>query len=520
MCNHQHKKSYINGLSETCQIPTYFTKIADQDHEYTDLPLDEKGKCIFHSTNLKWKRTNNCGDRFWELLQIMAKDEILQDIDFREFILTGLDFGENHGYQKGAVPLEGECIIPIGRLHIKAPLRMQGAKFHDNLLLQDMQFEAAVDFDEAIFKGVVTIECCNFKGMVSFINGCRMEHNFIVEDCSFEESADFHNLVAMQQVYFTDVLFGAEVMFVGLSQIAPDLICSFTQVTFSEYTSFSDAGFNSSLAFDNCRFLGEVHFENTAFRKRLQVLEPLIADKIFIMGTKPGVKLFENAVDFELSLESFEGVGQLIFKNVNLFNFDASFKSQLKELELNHKIDLREGCILYRTSVERIFPYSRFNKIILEDISNALASFFESLYNRSLQIDLTRDLKKNEIKLLFHTEENISIAELQSLIFQTKENILEFLEDPNPQLKKAASPATWIDHFLQLKSIWERYQLAEANELLESPILESLITGDGQAIDEKLKELFGITVNIYGKNLIINSQIDAKGNILIGDTKT
>ena len=238
------------------------------------------------------------------------------------------------------------------------------------------------------------------------------------------------------------------------------------------------------------------------------------------MGTKSGVKLFENAVDFELSLESFEGVGQLIFKNVNLFNFDAAFKSQLKELELNHKVDLREGCILYRTAVERIFPYSRFNKIILEDISNALASYFESLHNRSLQMDLTRDLKRNEIKLLFHTEENMSIAELQNLIYQTKENILGFLENPNPQLKKVASPVLWIDHFLQLKSIWERHQLAEANGLLESSILEFLMTGDGDTVHQKLKELFDVTINIHNKNVIINSQIEAKGNIQIGDIES
>ena len=218
MCTHHHKKTYIKGLAPTCTITDYATA------HNLPIPTDQKGKCLFHSTDLEWKRANNCGARFWGLLHHKAKDETLEDIDFREFILTDLVYNEAYGFEEGKVPMKGERIIAIAKAHLIKPLRMQGAKFYDNVLIQDLICEEAVDFDEAVFKGVVTIERCHFKGIVSFINDCRFEHNVIFEDCFFEESFDFHNVVALHQIMFTKVTFGAEALFVGLNQIAQDLI--------------------------------------------------------------------------------------------------------------------------------------------------------------------------------------------------------------------------------------------------------------------------------------------------------
>lgn len=511
MCTHHHKKTYINGLSETCIITDYA-----KDHQLT-IPIDDKGKCIFHSTDIAWKRANNCGEKFWELLQTMAQDETITDIDCREFWLTGLEYGEIHGYEEGKVPLKGENIIVLAKAHLKKSLRMQGAKFYDDVLIQDIICEEAADFDEAVFKGVVTIERCNFRDMVSFINDCRFEHNLVMSDCFFEENFDFHNVVAMHQIMMSTITFGGPVSFVGFSQIAEDLICSFTEIYFNDYTSFNDAGFNGSVAFDNCHFLGETHFENTAFRKRFQVIEPRIGDKMFFRATKPGVKLFDTAVDFGVTKDSFEGMGQLIFEQVNLFNFDAIFKEQIKALELAHKIELRAGCLLYRTAVERVFPYTRFNKIMLEDISRALANYFETLHQRALQVDISRDLKKEEIRVLFHTEENMSIVELEQLIYQTKENVLLLLEKPAIQLAKATDKAINLDHLLKFQNLFERSIIARSNGLLTDEMLESLLTTDGKNIHPKLKELFGVTINIYAKNIVKNNRIKAGGNIHIGD---
>jgi len=510
MCTHHHKKTYINGLSPTCIITDYAA------NHNINLPTDKKEKCLFHSTDLAWKRANNCGEKFWEVLHQMSKDETLEDIDFREFILTDLVYDEAYGSESGSIPMKGEGVIVIAKAHLKKPLRMQGAKFYGNVLIQDLECEEAVDFDEAVFKGVVTIERCRFKGMVSFINNCRFEHNVIFEDCFFEESFDFHNVVAMQQIMFSMVTFGAEALFVGLNQIAEDLICSFTEVYFNAYTSFSNAGFNSSLAFDNCHFLGETHFENTAFRKRVQFLEPKFGEKAFFRATKPGVKLFENAVDFEVINDSFEGVGQLIFENVNLFNFDVGFKNELRALEVNHKVDIREGCLLYRTAIERRFKYTRFNKIIIEDLTKAFIGYFESFQQQSLQVDIKRDLKTEAIVILYHTEDNLTIPELAHLIHQTKADVLNFMVEPEKQINQLEEKALAIDFFLKFQSLWERYGIARKNNSLNLPIIEAIMTGDEKTISTELKDKFDLTVNIYIENLLKDNRLEAGGNIHIG----
>ena len=286
---------------------------------------------------------------------------------------------------------------------------------------------------------------------------------------------------------------------------------------FNGYTSFSNAGFNSSLAFDNCHFLGETYFENTAFRKRVQFLEPKIGDKAFFRATKPGVKLFENAVDFEVTNESFEGLGQLIFENVNLFNFDVTFKNQLKELEINHKVDIREGCLLYRTAIERRFKYTRFNKIIIEDLTRAFIGYFESFQQQSLKVDIKRDLKKDEIIILYHTEDNLSITELAILIHQTKVEVMGFMIEPKSVIDHIEEKALALDFFLKFQSLWERYGLAKQNGSLSLPLLEAIMTGDDKRISKDLKEKFELTVNIYIENMLKDNRLEAGGNIHIGN---
>ena len=99
-------------------------------------------------------------------------------------------------------------------------------------------------------------------------------------------------------------------------------------------------------------------------------------------------------------------------------------------MERAQKVDIRGGCVLYRTSIQRIFPYTKFNQIILEDLARAFSGYFEVNHNRDLKVDVIRDLAKQEIRLVYHTEENITAEELEYWVSQSQLEALQLGQEP------------------------------------------------------------------------------------------
>lgn len=511
MCTHHHTKNYFNKLPTTCQLAAYIALRKDQvAMEFDDLPVDGKGRCVFHSHDLKWKRAQRCGERFLDLCRAMASDETLTELDFREFWLTGANFGQKEG-----VVLEnayaGETVVLLGGLTIDKPIRLRGAKFCDALLLSDLVC-VDIDFDEAVFKDVTTFLRCHFRDFTSFIGGCRFEHNLVIEDCVFEQLVSFDEAVWMQQLFVSQVDFKEGMVCPEAHQLANDVICQFSDVYFGAYTSFINAGFNAPLVFERCEFAGEAQFENTVLRGRFQLRNPSIQEKIFFVATKPGAKMFESAVDIELEEAKFGPFGQMIFQNANLFNANPIFKEQIRALELNHKIDIREGCLLYRTSIERVFPYSDLGKWLLEDLSSAFARFFESKYVRNLKVDVTRDLKQEVIRVIFHTDEAMTIPELEALLNLGKSDLLTFFSAPSDLAQPHSSSEVALDIWTQLQSLWLRFQQGKQNNLLRD-----FFTGGDAAVEAALSKQLNFTLTLNAKNVLIGNQIQAGGDVITGD---
>lgn len=510
MCTHTHTRPYIQNLPTHCTLQAWYDQADTTSMAYPDLPHDSKDRCIFHSTDRKWKAKNNCGERFSELFQVMATDESIDTMDFREVVLTGFELGAAAEMLEGAA-MEGETCILLGGVETTKAIRFQGARFLDKLVICDLACSESVDFDQAVFKDVVTIERCQFESYVSFIGGCRFDHNVVIEQCYFGEVASFDEAVFMQQLCLTDVHFASGAAFQQARQLADDLICQFTHVLFDGYTSFSNGGFNSSVTFDTCRFGAETHFENTVFRQRLQLIEPAISEKIFFICTRPGAKLFENAVDIELAEDSFSPVGQIIFQNANLFNLNPAFKEILLKLEMNHRIEIREGCLLYRTSTERIFDYSALGQFLVEDLARIFTRFFETRHHRSLKMDIFRDLQLEKVRVVFHTDEAMSIPELEALLQNAQKEMLEFMVLPQQQPNANYTPLM-KDHLMQMQGIWQRMFVAQY-----LPLLEQFFANANTEKMEEIRKLLNVTLHIHVKNAVIGSQITAGSGIVIGD---
>lgn len=511
MCNHEYANPYIQSLPSRCTLSDWYDSADTSGMAYPELLYDSQGRCIFHSTDRKWKLEQHCGERFAELFRLMALDEQLAELDFREVVLMGQQVDASIELPAGTAA-EGEQCIYLGGLQCTKPIRFQGARFFDKLILCDLHCTESVDFDQAVFKSVVALERCAFEGYLSFFAGCRFEHNFSMQACQCEETVSFDEAVFMQQIHMSDVHFMNGAIFRQAQQIADDLICIFAHIAFDGYTSFAEGGFRSSVSFDSCRFGAEVNFENTVFRQRLQITDPIINEKVFFNCSRPGAKLFEKTVEIEASADSFGEAGLLVFQNANLFNLNPDFKAQLRSLEMAHKVEIREGCLLYRTSIERVFDDVRLHQFLLEDLAKAFARFFEARHTRSLQVDVVRDLKAEKIRVVFHTDEAMSIPEFEALLQGAQGDFLRFSADPNTENSPPDSQALLDDCLLQLSGLWQRFAKAQA-----LPLLSNFFEAKEASTAEDIPKLLEVSVHLHLKNAVINSRIETGGGFWVGD---
>lgn len=511
MCTHHHTKNYYHPLPETCQLADYLkVRAAQIPLVFTDLPIDPHGKCLFHSHDLPWKRANQCAERFRDLYLAMASDEQLKELDFREFWLTGGDFSQQAGVLLENAFMDGDLVL-LGGVTIEKPIRFRGAKFCDPLLLTDLVC-MDIDFDEAVFKDVTTFQRCHFRDFTSFIGGCRFEHNLVFEDCVFEQLVSFDEAVWMQQLFISHSDFKGGWVCPGAHQLANDVICSFADVRFGAYSSFMDTGFQAPLTFDRCTFEGEIRFDNARLNGRFQLNKPEILEKLYFVCTKSSAKLFETAADFFIEPDAVGPYGQLIFQNANLYNANPEFKEQLRPLELNHKIDIREGCLLYRTAIERIFPYSEMSQALIEDLSRAFSRFFKQRHTRNLQVDVMRHLKNETIRVVFHTDEAMSIEALEEILELGKLDLLLFLSEAPTTIPITDDDLFKQDLWLQLNGIWQRFLMGDRTALLQT-----FFDAEKEAWKDILQDRFKFTLNVSLKNIMIGNQIQAGGNVQVGD---
>lgn len=66
----------------------------------------------------------------------------------------------------------------------------------------------------------------------------------------------------------------------------------------------------------------------------------------------------------------------------------------------------------------------------------------------------------------------------------------------------------------ELLNIWQRLAVAQS-----LPLLEQFFAQTEGATMERVRDLLNVTIHVHLKNAIINSQIDAGGNLFIGDAK-
>ena len=312
------------GSPRNCPWPDYYLGLQDgpgHRFDFYDLPIDTKGRCIFHSRDMVWKREQQCWSRWLELIERLEEDAGIRHLEFMGFHFVGIpDLRLQEQYRKLGVEKKAVYQILLSGRTIKKRLYLHDCTFYDNVFWLNAKFVEGVECRKVVFKQVTNFRNCQFLDTAYFLADTRFEHNFEVEDCTFDEIADFETSVFQYRFQIANTIFQKQALFEKVYFEGELEVYAHFKAEFNDLTSFEGAGFNCPVHFDSCQFNSEVHFFDTAFRSRLEITEPKINGNIFFTGTRPGVKLFQGVADFDFGLEGFWGSRAIDFLKMSTFS--------------------------------------------------------------------------------------------------------------------------------------------------------------------------------------------------------
>ena len=325
-------------------------------------PIDSSDCCIFHSTDIEWKKENNFSKWFLKFFNKIRKDSGVDSYDFRKFIF---------------VPKAGE-----ERLNV----------FNEKM----------IDFRKFVFDKETFFNNCVFEGYTNF-SGSTFCREAYFEGAKFR-SVDFADST-FDRLYFKD----AEVHgYADFQKCEFNEHVYFNNCKFKKRLYFHKASFKSHTSFKYAEFFRQTNFENVNYPTDWTVDYSNIIvhpeSVVHFKGLNFRNRLFENTtkgkIHFKVSEDNVKG--KILFESVDMHkikHFDL-----LVELAKKEKIEIGVCC---GTS------YQFYVKNIDDNIKLSVYKVFLECFNRFLS---------NEYNLLF----NVSFKEVESgyqIEFHSKEYI-------------------------------------------------------------------------------------------------
>ena len=104
MCTYSYTRAYTSispYMGNRCPYPEIYERARStassvpETESTLELPVDDRGACIFHSQDITWKRKNNFKGKFLQLVHLLNSDGGGRDYDFVEFVFVGNDPRKN-----------------------------------------------------------------------------------------------------------------------------------------------------------------------------------------------------------------------------------------------------------------------------------------------------------------------------------------------------------------------------------------------------------------------------------------
>lgn len=430
MCNHSYLINKEGNKFKNCPYPTLYKKWKKEENlelnlEHSiHLPHDDYDKCIFHSSQYKWKRENKFLGRFLDLISLIENDNNRKVFDFRDFVIVGDKEQENYN-------------IPLLDYSFKLPIRLNGAKFKDSVLFKNIEFDKGGSMIGVEFQEAITFDECTFYGMefdrsifsdtvyfrnalfssyaaffnVHFMNGLH------IRDCDFRDIANFEDcLFKVKNIYkrkidFTRSIFQSTVAF---NKSIFEAAVMFEAVDFQSRTDFIDSQFNLKETIDPS--------ENSVTFKEFKLGENGVLN---FSSTNPSNKLFSFDVGIRYKEEDVQGLIQ--FENANFQFISEESKTLLKESEKLGKVEIGKGCIKYRfQSKKKTLIISKENQHFITEITQVFANYFVNHYGLNLGVEIY-ERNENSITYFFFSDENIKAEVFEDRMQESEYDIWELL---------------------------------------------------------------------------------------------
>lgn len=382
MCTHQYQKESKDefGLFK-CKLSEAF-----KDRE---LPMDKQGKCIFHSEDLDWKRSNNFTQWLDELIAYFSLEDKGNNHFLREVVFVGSE-------SKVIDYLPKIYTFNLDYCWFADHTKTSGYTFENHLYFYNLKMTKEMYFNHCHFKKEVefcrgyniseeltpTIEFsnCHFHHLFQMNYIDAMSLNLVVQECIFHESVNF------QEIHLKDCFIN---------------FCS----TFEQPFTIENSSFSArATSFSGCVFEEEVNFINTFFEKEVNFNRIEVQNIWNIWGT-PYNDVFKGVVGMDLKTEQIYGT--INFSHVNLLALNQEDKDQILSLEPLGKVKIGAGCIKYRHRTQpKKITIKDGNQPLVLDMTHAFSTYFAEHQGINLGMEVL-ERSTEHITIFYFTDEDL-----------------------------------------------------------------------------------------------------------------
>lgn len=432
-------KKYPN--KNKCSYEEWFDGIENNnDH----LPIDQSGICLFHSTDIAWKRNEKFSlwmNRYLEDCLQSSKVSMIQfndttfvkDVNEKEIDLTKRIFSKSVKFEY----CDFIDIVSFSFSNFEKNVDFRNCNFNTSSFFRDItclgnafwnecKFEGSAYYNNAVFSPqnmgeYVSFNFSTFAAQANFpsvtFKGDNVDANFQMID--FQDNIYFTNTVFEMSALFNGTLFNKRgdfrwVKFLNNVFFAerPDKnrkvvfkIAAFGEATFEKKADYINAdlgeadftGINisSTLFFSNCCF-NEATFHNPVINKN---------SKLVFSGSEEN-KVFKKLSSFQIDDSLIVDDSFISFLGCDLSKFYPVHVNKLKELEKKDKVYFDSSCIFEPNKAIRVYRdlYDR-AWWIFKDILIGLADWIKILTGEKAII-LKVDDRLNENAIWLHIKWN------------------------------------------------------------------------------------------------------------------
>lgn len=390
------------------------------------LPIDNDGKCLFHSNDLDWKKKNSFYDYIDWLISVYEGDDNSSSIDLSEGIY---DASLEQAIMQ-RITTQGliEKALVLKKCEVYSDLVIKGGRFSSNIDLSQSRFYGRVSFQNTVMNGITMNSLIFFKDlfMTDVVN-----NSYLISDKSNYRGGYIANRCTYRKI----------VQFEGTEfNFAPELNRAFSITNSSFYgpVSFDNAKFNKACIINTVSFFDRTTFLYTNFDCQLSTpsFASVTFDNIIIAESasllfegKSDSLIFQNAKDIYFNDLIVEG--SVHFEYVNLQKgTDTRVKSYLLELVVNseYNVVIGKGCVKYFNQTDpKTVEIDKSFRNLLVDVCNTFSKFFELKNNVGIGLQVSQ-VTDTSITYYYYSDDLIDKDVFLSLIDESSKKMWTVIE--------------------------------------------------------------------------------------------